>query len=747
MRKERGERFPTAAEMAEALAAVARAPGQTDEARAGLSPPGQPGRGYTTVRLTAGGGESPSAPAPPTNLPTRTSALIGRGRELAEVTSALRSPEARLLTLTGPGGTGKTRLAIEAARELLVDFPDGVYAVDLSPLSDSGLIASPVAQALGVAETPEGSLADALARHLSDKRLLLVLDNFEHLLEGAPLVSALLAASAGLKVLATSRAPLRLSAEREYAVEPLELPPPTSPPPDGLARVPAVALFVERARQAKPSFALTAENAGAVAEVCRRLDGLPLALELAAARVKLLTPRAMLERLDHSLKLLTGGARDLPTRQQTMRGAVGWSYGLLEEAERAVLRRLAVFVGGCTLEAAEAVCGAGGEDVLDALGSLVEKSLLRQREQGDGEPRFSMLEVVREYALERLEAGGEAGEARLAFARYFKRVTEKAEPEIRGGNQVESVRRLGREHDNVRAAMAILLGAEPREGAAFVASIRSFWIAQGYGHSEQRAWFVRALEAEALPAAVRVRLLNGLCGCERKLGRPEAAAAFGREAVEAARASGDRVALGIALTGLAGALFATGDLSATREVYEESVTNARESGDSYSLSASLTGLGEVARLMGDRRAARAYYEQSLEARGRHVHANVNAVTLTNLGGVALEEGDFAAVSRYYREALAMAVGLEDHFVAAMSLDGLAAAALNEGLGERAALLAGAAEALREAAGDPLDDFEQTLRERYVAALRSMLDPATLEREWARGREMTLREAAEVALGG
>lgn len=426
--------------------------------------------------------------------------------------SALRSPEARLLTLTGPGGTGKTSLAIEAGRELLVDFPDGVYTVDLSPLSNPEQIASRVAQTLGVVETPAGSLADALAAHLSDKRLLLVLDNFEHLLEGALLVSTLLAAAAGLKVLATSRAPLRLSAEREYAVEPLELPPPTRlPPPDELARVAAVALFVERARQAKPTFTLTAENARAVAEVCRRLDGLPLAIELAAARAKLLTPRAILDRLDHGLRLLTGGARDLPTRQQTMRGAVGWSYDLLEEAERAVLRRLAVFVGGCTLEAVEAVCGVGGEDVLDALSSLVEKSLVRHREQEDGEPRFVMLEVVREYALEQLEAGGEAGVVRLEFARYFKRMTDEAEPEIRSGTQVEWVRRLGREHDNVRAAMAILLAAEPREGAAFVASIRSFWIAQNYGHSEQRAWFARALEAEALPPAVRARLLNGLC--------------------------------------------------------------------------------------------------------------------------------------------------------------------------------------------------------------------------------------------
>jgi len=428
-----------------------------------------------------------------------------------------------------------------------------------------------------------------------------------------------------------------------------------------------------------------------------------------------------------------------------MRGAVAWSYDLLDGAERAVLRRLAVFAGGCTLGAAEAVCGAGGEDVLDALSSLVEKSLLRQREQEGGEPRFRMLEVVREYALERLEAGGEAGAARLEFARYFKRLTEEAEPEIRGANQVEWVRRLGREHDNLRAAMAVLLDAEPQEGAAFVASIRPFWIAQSYSHSEQRAWLAKALEAEGLPPAVRARLLNGLSGFERKCGRPEAAAAFGREAVEAARASGDSVALGVALTGLAGALFVTGDLGATRDAYEESVANARESGDRYSLSASLTGLGEVARRMGDFRAARTYYEQSLEARGRHVHANVNAVTLTNLGGVSIEEGDFAAVSRYYREALAMALELEDLFVVGMSLDGLAAVALNDGFGEKAALLAGAAEALLEAAGDPLDALEQSLRDRYVAKLRATLDPAALEREWARGRALTLREAAAAAL--
>jgi predicted ATPase/serine/threonine protein kinase len=756
MRKRSAERFPTAAEMAEALGAAGRAPGQSGEDGVVMPPLGQSRQVGATVVMSAsydagssggaGTGGEAGLVAPPTNLLPHTSELIGRARELAEVTSALRAPEARLLTLTGPGGTGKTRLAVEAGRSLLGDFPDGVFAVDLSPLSDPELIASPVAQALGVLETPASPLSDALARHLSDKLLLLVLDNFEHLLEGAPIVSTLLAASPGLKVLATSRAPLRLSAEREYAVEPLELPSPASlPPPDELARVPAVALFVERARQAKPTFALTAENARAVAEVCRRLDGLPLALELAAARVKLLTPRAMLDRLDHSLKLLTGGARDLPTRQQTMRGAVKWSYDLLDEAERAVLRRLAVFVGGCTLEAAEAVCGTDGEDVLEALGSLVDKSLLRQREQEDGEPRFKMLEVVREYALEQLEASDEAGAARLEFARYFKRMADEAEPEIRSANQVTWVRRLSREHDNVKAAMALLLTAEPREGAAFVASVRAFWLAQQYSCSEQRVWYAKALEAGALPPSVRARLLSGLSACETRLGRLDAAAAFGREAVEAGQASGDRVALGVALTGLAGALMAAGDLSATREVFEEAAANARESGHRHSLSASLTGRGEVARLMGDFRAARAYYEQAIEARGRHVRSVTNAIPLANLGGVSLEEGDYASAAGYYRESLAITAELEDSSSTAIALDGLAAVALHAGDAGKASLLAGAAEALYQAQGDPLDPWEQSLRDRYVAALRSTLDAATLEREWARGRAMTLREAAAAAL--
>ena len=450
----------------------------------------------------------------PSNLPVQRTAFVGREKEIASVKELLLRRDVHLVTLTGPGGIGKTRLATQVARGLVEYFPGGTHFVPLSALSDPELVASVIAQALGIREAGRQSPLEILKRNLQDSLrapVLLLLDNFEHLVQAVPTVAEILAAGTNLKILVTSRAPLHLYGEHEFSLPPLTLPDSRSMPSvEVLSHCPAVALFVQRAGAARPDFELNPENASAVAEICARLDGLPLAIELAAARVKVLSPSSMLTRLASRLRLLTGGSRDLPQRQQTLRAAIDWGYDLLSAAEQRLFRRLSVFVGGCNLESVEAVCDPKGDlwdlDLLDGMASMVDKSLVQQVEQGKGESRFVMLETLREYALEKLEVSGEAASTKRAHAAYYLVLAEENATESSEAEGAGWLERLGLENDNFRAGLEWLTETRNAEwGLRLGTSLFRFWEVREY-LAEGRDRLDRLLRLTEAGATTKLRM-------------------------------------------------------------------------------------------------------------------------------------------------------------------------------------------------------------------------------------------------
>jgi predicted ATPase/DNA-binding SARP family transcriptional activator len=659
-------------------------------------------------------------PLPESNLPTPVSTLVGRDRELDEICSTLRGGETRLLTLTGPGGAGKTRLAIEASNALAREIPDGAFFVPLDTIRDPALLLPAIAQALAVRESSERPLLQSLAERVVGRRALVLLDNFEQLIEAAPLLTNVLEAAPSLAFLVTSRAALRLSGEREYPVEPL-------------GTKDAVTLFVERAQAAEPSFRLTDENAAAVEELCARLDGLPLALELAAARTKLLSPQEMLDRMDQRLDLLSRGPRDKPDRHRALRDTVAWSYELLEPEEQRLFAHLAVFSGGCTLESAVGVCDAS----LDPTGALIDESLLERA----GE-RLRMLETIREYALERLAEDPGASDLRRRHAEHFLKLAE-TDPV---GNQAAWLAQVDAERDNLREALAWSFEAgEMGLGLRLAASLWEFWWVRGH-LSEGRRWLDEALARGASEAPeIRARALHAAASLATRQGDYERAAELSEQSLALWEELGD-------VSGTARSLLSLGTVAAEQGDHERAISLSeraaelyRESGEQRGHALAVSNLGGIALERGEYAKAASLSEQAYGLFQTLEDSEGMAFALVNQGFAALFEDEHERALVFFRKALRLLAELEFRDVIGYCFEGLAAVLSLTGQAEPAARLLGAAEGLRESLGVSLAPAERETHEETKVALREALGEKEFSTAWRLGRELALGEAIAYAL--
>ena len=726
----------------------------------------------------------------PANLPAQRTGFVGREKEVSAAQELLLRQDVRLVTVTGPGGIGKTRLAVQVASALVESFPGGTHFVPLSPLSDPGLIASAIVQTLGMREAGSQSPLEILKENLQGslrQPMLLVLDNFEHLIQAAPTVAELLAMGPNLKVLVTSRAALHLSGEHEFPVPPLALPDSQSMPAfEVLLQCPAVALFVQRAVAAKPDFELTRENAATISEICARLDGLPLAIELAAARIKVLSPSSMRTRLASRLQLLTGGARDLPQRQQTLRATFDWSYELLSAAEQKLFRRLSVFVGGCNLEGVEAVCDTKGDldlDLLDGMASMVDKSLVQQAEQAKGESRFVMLETIREYALEKLEASGERATTKRAHAAYCLVLAEEA-AEQSGVDEAEWLERLGFEHNNFRAGLEWLIETGDAEwGLRLGAALFRFWeMRECLAEGRDSLGKVLKLSGEAVPTKARARALFAAGVLTGEQGDYASAETLMRESLDIARQLGDQQGAAVSQNALAVNARARGDVAVACSLFEESLMLWRELGDQNAVARSLSNLanvvklqgdylrarslyaeclsifrgigdwtgvawsinyqGDVARDQGDCGAARTLYEQGLAIFRELGDRWGIAGTLADLGSLARDQRNFLTAHSLYRESIKIFQELEHKRGIARLLECFACSAADQLDAERSLWLAGAAAALRQNIGAPLTPAEQAKLEATLDPARQAMTNTASATAWLEGWAMPVEKAIE-----
>jgi predicted ATPase/DNA-binding SARP family transcriptional activator/DNA-binding CsgD family transcriptional regulator len=730
------------------------------------------------------------------NLPSSLTSFVGREREMVETRRLLSMT--RLLTLTGAGGSGKTRLGLEVARSLVGAYPDGAWLVELAGLTEPDLVPQAVATTLEVREQPGRPLLDALLDALRDKEMLIVVDNCEHLIDAsAHLAEVLLHSCPRLRVLATSREPLGIRGEVLWQVSPLSLPDvDRESTVESLMRYEAVRLFVDRARLKLPDFGLTQENAGAAARVCRKLDGIPLAIELATARIGALAIEQVAQRLEASLDLLSGGSRTVEPRQQTLKATLDWSHDLLSEAERALLRRLSVFAGGWTLEAAEEVCSGDGierDSVLTLLGELVYKSLVVAGAATGGAVRYRMLEPIRQYAWEKLEESGEADEVRGQHAAFFLAVAEEAEPELDGPRQRLWVEQLEAEHDNLREALSWVLEREEAElGLRFGGALWRFWFVRGY-LSEGLRWMEQALAGSDEPAPARAKVLEGI-GWLAQQYDPERAKVAYEEMLDLSRELGEKGNVATALNSLATlaalrgdhaqaralleenlvvlqelenepntattlkryhvfnllgalAIYQEGDLARASELFGESLALAREAEDAFRIGIALTGVGYLALLQGDHERATARCGEALALAHELGSAGVEIIpeALVNLGLAALTQGDHERATAPLEEALTMSQQLGRKPTAINALEGMASLAGALGEASRAARMWGAAEVSRDVIGVVLAPGERALHTPYLTGARSRLGDEAWEEALEEGREMSLDQAAEYAL--